>query len=96
MTNDKEQAKEDGKDYKMTISTFGLFGMTNVDDGVDIPVANTPPRPPPLPEPPPFIICFINNTNQITHAVGIDTGTCNGGKVILLYKLAYRVNRATL
>ena len=22
--------------------------------------------------------CFLDNINQITHAVGIDTGTCNG------------------
>ena len=57
----------------MVISTFGLLGMATVDDGEVIPVANTPPRPPP-----PLIISFLNDISAIIHADGIDTDTYNG------------------
>jgi hypothetical protein len=39
----------------MVISAVGLLGIATVDDGEIIPVVNTSPHPPPLPEPPPFI-----------------------------------------
>jgi hypothetical protein len=38
----------------MVIFISGLLGIATVDDGEVIPVTNTPPHPPPLPEPPPI------------------------------------------
>jgi hypothetical protein len=57
----------------MVISTFGLLGIATVVDGEAILVANTPPHPSPLPEPPPSII--DNNNDSTLHSDGPNSTT---------------------
>jgi hypothetical protein len=67
----------------MVISTFGLLGIATVDDGEGIPVANTPPHPPPLPDPPISISDNINN--------GYEYSVTSTDGERLLFRLMYRV-----
>jgi hypothetical protein len=63
-----------------------------VVDGEVIPVENTPPKPPPLLEPPPFIVGFdhcidyydIDSNNGYKYSV-----TSIDGELILLFRLVY-------
>jgi hypothetical protein len=71
----------------MVISTVGLLGIATVDDGEVIPVTNNPPHPPPLPEPPPFIIGFDYRIHRWLHS-----STSTDGEKKLLFRLMYQVH----
>jgi hypothetical protein len=69
----------------MVTSTFKSLGIATVDDGEVIPVANTPLRPPPLPEPPPPSI----SDNIINNGYEYSVTSTDGEK--LLFRSMYRV-----